>query len=66
MGKSYAAQLERDRSETITDLSPDAVEEISSSLRRLLADVFALYVKDEEFSLAYERAPLSRLSLTAR
>ena len=49
MGKSYAAQLERDRSETITDLSPDAVEEISSSLRRLLADVFALYVKTKNF-----------------
>jgi starvation-inducible DNA-binding protein len=52
MGKSYATQLEgkkRDRSETITDLSPDAVEEISSSLRRLLADVFALYVKTKNF-----------------
>jgi starvation-inducible DNA-binding protein len=30
---------------TRTDLSGNAVEEISSNLRRLLADVFALYVK---------------------
>src|SRR5881296_2119966 len=34
---------------TRTDLSGDAVEEISSSLRRLLADVFALYVKTKNF-----------------
>src|SRR5689334_6765652 len=32
-----------------TDLSGDAVEEISSNLRRLLADVFALYVKTKNF-----------------
>jgi starvation-inducible DNA-binding protein len=32
-----------------TDLSEDAVEEISSNLRRLLADVFALYVKTKNF-----------------
>src|SRR5262245_8635534 len=35
--------------ETPTDLSGDAVEEISSNLRRLLADVFALYVKTKNF-----------------
>lgn len=34
---------------TWTDLSGDAVEEISSNLRRLLADVFALYVKTKNF-----------------
>ena len=34
---------------TRTDLSGDAVEEISSSLRRLLADVFALYLKTKNF-----------------
>ena len=34
---------------TRTDLSGDAVEEISSSLRRMLADVFALYVKTKNF-----------------
>ena len=34
---------------TSTDLSGNAVEEISSNLRRLLADVFALYVKTKNF-----------------
>jgi starvation-inducible DNA-binding protein len=34
---------------TPTDLSGDAVEEISSNLRRLLADVFALYMKTKNF-----------------
>jgi pyruvate/2-oxoglutarate dehydrogenase complex dihydrolipoamide dehydrogenase (E3) component len=34
---------------TRTALSGDAVEEISSNLRRLLADVFALYVKTKNF-----------------
>src|SRR6058998_3440965 len=32
-----------------TDLSGNAVEEISSNLRKLLADVFALYVKTKNF-----------------
>jgi starvation-inducible DNA-binding protein len=40
---------ERDTEQTPTDLSGDAVEEISSNLRRLLADVFALYVKTKNF-----------------
>ena len=31
------------------DLTGDAVEEISSNLRRLLADVFALYLKTKNF-----------------
>jgi starvation-inducible DNA-binding protein len=34
---------------TRTDLSGDAVEEISSNLRRMLADVFALYLKTKNF-----------------
>ena len=34
---------------TRTDLCGDAVEEISSNLRRMLADVFALYVKTKNF-----------------
>jgi len=34
---------------TRTDLSGNAVEEISSNLPRLLADVFALYVKTKNF-----------------
>jgi starvation-inducible DNA-binding protein len=40
---------EKDAKGTPTDLSGDAVEEISSNLRRLLADVFALYVKTKNF-----------------
>ena len=35
--------------ETPTDLSGDAVVEISGSLRKLLADVFTLYVKTKNF-----------------
>lgn len=38
-----------DKREISTDLSGDAVEEITSNLRRLLADVFALYVKTKNF-----------------
>jgi len=52
MGKSQATQLEgreRDAFETPTDLSREAVVEISSERRRLLADVFALYVKTKNF-----------------
>jgi starvation-inducible DNA-binding protein len=35
--------------ETTTDLSRQEVEEISSALRQLLADVFALYMKTKNF-----------------
>src|SRR6266704_1974396 len=53
MGKSGAAtQLKRKETntlETTSDLSLDAVVEISSGLRQLLADVFALYVKTKSF-----------------
>src|SRR5918995_6247665 len=38
-----------DTTATRTDLSGDAVEEISSNLRRLLADVFTLYLKTKNF-----------------
>jgi starvation-inducible DNA-binding protein len=38
-----------DSAATRTDLSGNAVEEISSNLRRLLADVFALYIKTKNF-----------------
>jgi starvation-inducible DNA-binding protein len=51
MAKNDTIQLQegkRDGSQT-TDLSGNAVEEISSNLRRLLADVFALYVKTKNF-----------------
>src|SRR6202167_2006704 len=34
---------------TPTDLNHDGVDEISSSLRQLLADVFALYMKTKNF-----------------
>ena len=34
---------------TPTDLDPDAVAEISSEMRKLLADVFVLYVKTKNF-----------------
>jgi quercetin dioxygenase-like cupin family protein len=40
---------EKNSKGTPTDLSGDAVEEISSTLRRLVADVFALYVKTKNF-----------------
>jgi starvation-inducible DNA-binding protein len=52
MGKSEATQLkrqEKDTFDTPTDLSRDAVVEISSALRQLLADVFALYIKTKNF-----------------
>ena len=39
----------QDKTATPTDLSGDAVEEIISNLRRMLADVFALYVKTKNF-----------------
>ncbi len=52
MAKTDAVQLgmrERDALETPTDLDRKGVTEISSSLRQLLADVFALYVKTQNF-----------------
>ena len=52
MGKSDATQLTRreiDRFGTPTDLSDEAVAEISHDLRQLLADVFALYIKTKNF-----------------
>ncbi len=52
MKKSNAIQLEArniDPLDTPTDLSRDAVQEISTALRQLLADVFALYLKTKNF-----------------
>src|SRR5258707_9995913 len=52
MKKSNAIQLdtrESDPLDTPTDLSRDAVLEISTALRQLLADVFALYLKTKNF-----------------
>src|SRR5438093_13274747 len=39
----------KDKTATPTDLSGDGVEEITSNLRRLLADAFALYLKTKNF-----------------
>src|SRR5262249_38574913 len=50
--KSDATQPKRqdvDRFDTPTDLSDEAVSEISRELRQLLADVFALYLKTKNF-----------------
>src|SRR5216117_1597001 len=52
MKTSNEIQLETreiDPLDTPTDLSHDAVREISDALRQLLADVFALYVKTKNF-----------------
>ncbi len=52
MGKNetlHVAERQRNALEAPTDLSYDAVEEIAGNLRRLLADVFTLYVKTKNF-----------------
>src|ERR1700726_4358354 len=48
MKSNVAVQMENVL-ETPTDLSGDAVVEISGALRKLLADVFTLYVKTKNF-----------------
>jgi starvation-inducible DNA-binding protein len=47
--KSNVATKMENAFETPTDLNGDAVVEISGALRKLLADVFALYVKTKNF-----------------
>src|SRR5580693_6543419 len=47
--KSNSATQLRYSSETVSDLGGDAVVEISGALRKLLADVFALYMKTKNF-----------------
>ena len=52
MEKSAATQArerEKNALETITDLSREGVAEISTGLRQLLADTFALYLKTKNF-----------------
>ncbi len=49
--KSNTATRMKTLWETRTDLSDHAVVEISTELRKLLADVFALYVKTKNFHL---------------
>jgi starvation-inducible DNA-binding protein len=41
--------MERREFDSSTDLRGDAVVKISGELRKLLADVFALYVKTKNF-----------------
>ena len=41
--------VEQDARELTIDLSPEAVAEISTGLRQLLADTFALYLKTKNF-----------------
>src|SRR6202171_2017339 len=47
--KNSSAIRAKQSSESATDLSGDAVVEISAVLRKLLADVFALYLKTKNF-----------------
>src|SRR6266446_8688329 len=47
--KNSSAIKMKQSSEVLTDLDGDAALEISSALRKLLADVFALYVKTKNF-----------------
>jgi starvation-inducible DNA-binding protein len=50
--KGDAAQMKKEATDSLgipTDLSRDAVEEISNGLRQMLADVFAAYVKTKNF-----------------
>ncbi len=46
---SSAARMARTEAESGSSLSPEGVSEISSALRPLLADVFALYLKTKNF-----------------
>lgn len=47
--RAIGVQGRKELVETRTDLSGDAVVEISGALRHLLADVFALYMKTKNF-----------------
>src|SRR5438270_4397202 len=47
--KTNSATQVRHLPETVSDLGTDGVIEISGALRKLLADVFALYVKTKNF-----------------
>ena len=57
---------EKNSKATPTDLNGNAVKEISSTLRRLLADVVCAIREDEELLLAHQRTALSRLPPAAR
>jgi starvation-inducible DNA-binding protein len=47
--KTNSATQVRHLPQTVSDLGSDAVVEISGALRKLLADVFALYLKTKNF-----------------
>ena len=47
--KSNSATQMKQLSKTATDLSGDAVVQMSDALRNLLADVFTLYLKTKNF-----------------
>jgi len=52
IAKSAATQAKEQQKaefETTTDLSREAVAEVSTALRQLLADTFALYLKTKNF-----------------
>jgi starvation-inducible DNA-binding protein len=49
MGRDAVHNRESNTVEAYSDFSPEAVEQISNSLRELLADVFALYIKTKNF-----------------
>ena len=63
-----ATQVEKRESgalQTATDLSQDGVEQIANELRKLLADVFALYMKTKNFHWHMSGKTFSRLSPAA-
>jgi starvation-inducible DNA-binding protein len=47
--KTTEVQTSPSKSHALSNLSPKGIDEISGSLRELLADVFALYVKTKNF-----------------
>src|SRR5271170_5283509 len=49
MAKNDEVKVKAGALQTPTDLSPKGVAEISTELRQLLADVFAIYVKTKNF-----------------
>lgn len=49
MSNAALRLAEQDATELTTDLSSEAVSQISSALRQLLADAFVLYVKTKNF-----------------
>ena len=59
MTATWKVSSRKGYAEPTADLGREAVEGISSELRCLLADVFALYLKTKNFHLARDRPPFS-------